>query len=60
MHPEPSTSPAPDDLLDVELQIARRADQLAMELTAPGDGASQLYCWLRAEREVFGGELQGR
>jgi hypothetical protein len=39
-----------DPLLDLELQIARRADELAKERAS----GLNLHCWLLAEREICG------
>jgi hypothetical protein len=40
-------------LTDLQMRIARRADQLATTQMA-GSG-STLHCWLTAEREILGG-----
>jgi hypothetical protein len=40
-----------DPLFEVELRVARRADELAR---TQGPGTASPECWLRAEREVFG------
>jgi hypothetical protein len=37
-------------LFELEVRIARRADELVRMATNP---CSSLECWLRAEREVF-------
>lgn len=44
---------AADELLTLELRIARRADELARG--PAGRAPSQLECWLEAEAEVFRG-----
>lgn len=46
-----STAPA-DTLLELELRIARRADELTREKMATG--TLNLQCWLVAEYEVLG------
>lgn len=46
---------AVDPLLDLELRVARRADELARDL--PQATQLNLHCWLCAEREVFGAEM---
>jgi hypothetical protein len=47
-----------DGLSDLQLRVARRADELAQELE---NGTSlNLYCWLLAETEVLGGDLLDR
>ena len=38
-------------LLDLQLQVARRADELAR--THPGPGSLKLHCWLLAEEELL-------
>jgi hypothetical protein len=46
---------ADDPLVDVQLQVARRADELAAR---PGMGTSlNLHCWLLAEREILGASV---
>jgi hypothetical protein len=49
------------DLLQIELRIARRADEIAQRCSAGLDRVDDRYCWLEAEREVFStvGELVG-
>ena len=42
-----------DDLLHLQLEIARRADQLARTRGAQFTGKTDLSCWLEAEREVL-------
>ena len=45
---------SPDDgLLHLQLEIARRADQLARTRGAGFTGETDLNCWLEAEREVL-------
>ena len=45
------TPPAADTLLELELRVARRADELAR---LPADEKPlNLECWLRAEAEVL-------
>jgi hypothetical protein len=47
-----SEIPVDDPLVDIQLQIARKADELAAR---PGMGTSfDLHCWLLAEREILG------
>ncbi|MES2695539.1 MAG: hypothetical protein V4773_18830 [Verrucomicrobiota bacterium] len=41
-----------DLLLEIELKIARRADEFAREVRR--DSSLNLYCWLLAEAEVLG------
>ena len=43
-----------DEMLQVQLLIARRADQLARSRATQSDGNTDLNCWLEAEREVLG------
>jgi hypothetical protein len=40
-----------DVLTDLEVKIARRADQIAAE--QPSRPGSNLYCWLTAEHEIL-------
>jgi hypothetical protein len=48
---DPSAEPTPDPLLRLELDIARRADEIARESRL---GSSlNLHCWLVAETEVL-------
>lgn len=52
MNPLPSASGLTDLLMELELRIARRADELTL---AQGVANSlNLHCWLVAEYEVFG------
>jgi hypothetical protein len=52
MNPTPCASSTPDPLLELELRIARRADELTL---AQGIANSlNLHCWLVAEYEVIG------
>lgn len=41
------------DLLQLEIEIARRADELAMSRGTARDHAADWDCWLEAEREVL-------
>lgn len=52
MIPHPSSEdPGYDALLDLQLRVARRADELAK---APANDAPlPLECWLQAEAEIF-------
>ncbi|HEX2861366.1 MAG TPA: hypothetical protein VHN79_06985 [Lacunisphaera sp.] len=52
--PEPSTTrdPGPDPLLDLQLQVAHRADELAINY--PDRTPLHLLCWLQAEKEILG------
>lgn len=47
---------AGDDLFNLELAIARRADELAR--THGGKGGLNLHCWCLAEREIFGKSMR--
>ena len=42
--------PQEDDLLQIEMLIAQRADELWLD---SGGGGTDLMHWMRAEREVF-------
>lgn len=54
MNPTPLASGTTDSLLELELRIARRADELTR---AQGIADSiNLHCWLVAEYEVLGPE----
>ncbi len=50
--------PPADVLLTLQLQVARRADEL-VRTRAEGAGLN-LYCWLLAESEVLSGVLPDR
>lgn len=41
------------DLLELEIQIARRADQLARQHLTDRDHDDDLRCWLEAEEDVL-------
>lgn len=41
-----------EELVDLELAVARRADELA-RLESRRSPAGDVSCWMRAEREVF-------
>jgi len=58
MNPDPGPGLSRDVLLDLQLRIARRADELARirETKIPCD----LQCWLRAETEILCGEVPDR
>lgn len=45
------TPPPADTLLELELRVARRADELARQ--APDEKPLNLECWLQAEAEIF-------
>jgi len=50
---DPAPPPvAYDTLTDLELRVARRADELAR--TRPGGDPLNVSCWLAAEREILG------
>ena len=49
--------PAADYLTQLQLQVARRADELAR--LGRGPGSLNLYAWLVAEAEIFGCDGQG-
>lgn len=49
--PEPTPAFAPGELTDIQLRVARRADELARRFHANRDTDRRL--WLRAEFEVF-------
>lgn len=51
--PPLSVNPETSELDELELRIARRADQLAV--TCPGPTRLNLRCWLLAEAEVLRG-----
>ena len=42
------------DLTQLQLQIARRADELARAKVGRCEEKSDLDCWLQAEREILG------
>lgn len=42
-----------DDLLQLQLQIAQRADELAQSRMLPHDYDCDRQCWLEAERDVL-------
>jgi hypothetical protein len=44
-----------DELLTLQLRVARRADELAVARKTPT--ALNLHCWLMAETEVLGRDL---
>ena len=44
--------PTPDALVDLELAVARRADELAGAGHCPTP--LNLHCWLQAEQEILG------
>jgi len=48
----------PDPLLDLELRVARRADELARIQVQ--NTALNLHCWLCAEQEIMGDDRPGR
>lgn len=49
--PHSSVDASYDALLDLQLRVARRADELTK---APANAAPlQLECWLQAEAEIF-------
>lgn len=51
MSPQTYTPPPSDTLLELELRVARRADELAR---LPADEKPlNLECWLQAEAEIF-------
>ncbi len=52
--PQPSPI-SEDELLNLEMNVARRADALARG--APPDRGSDLAHWLQAEREVLADQL---
>jgi hypothetical protein len=53
---EPGTAlETQEGLLDLQLRIARRADEFARDRFAPR--GLNLHCWLLAEREILSGEL---
>ncbi len=60
----PDSSPSPalptteKELVELQLRIARRADELTV--LQRGDARSDLDRWLEAEREVFGVAPPGR
>ena len=41
------------DLLQLQLEIARRADELAQSRAGNGSGSDDRNCWLEAEKEVL-------
>lgn len=45
--------PTTDALVDLELAVARRADELAGAGLCPTP--LNLHCWLQAEQEILGG-----
>lgn len=45
-------------MLDLELRVARRADELAR--TQQGRSGLNLHCWLVAEAEVFREQISSR
>ena len=47
---EGQIGPQQDDLLQIEMLIAQRADELWLH---SGGGGTDLMHWMRAEREVF-------
>jgi len=51
MHTPKNSLPALDELFEVEMQIAKRADELVRLLGA--DRGNALEYWRRAEREVW-------
>jgi hypothetical protein len=55
MKPQDTTQgqigPAEDDLLQIEMLIAQRADELWLH--SGGAGGTDLMHWMQAEREVF-------
>jgi hypothetical protein len=46
-----ASGPALDTLVDLEFRIARRADEISAAL--PPASGMNLYCWLKAEQEIF-------
>lgn len=54
MHPEPLPVTADDTLTELELLVARRADELTRERRT--SDSLNLHCWLVAEYEVLGRE----
>jgi hypothetical protein len=55
MDPDHPTGPAPDELFELQLSVARRADKLAR--TREKGASLNLHCWLIAEMEVLGTEI---
>lgn len=45
--------PPEDKLVQLNLLIAQRADELARERHGPHDRDADLQCWLEAEREIL-------
>jgi hypothetical protein len=41
------------DLLPVQLQIARRADEIAQSRSGTRSGSDDWNCWIEAEKEVL-------
>lgn len=58
MKPGEQDDPLPvlrdEDLVQLQLQIAQRADQLAYGRGASRQPSDDFECWLQAEREVLG------
>lgn len=46
--------PHDDPLLELQLRVARRADELARVRFVPTD--LNLHCWLQAEEEILGSD----
>ena len=44
-----------EDLLQLQLEIAQRADELAHERGASRVPSDDYACWLEAERDILGG-----
>ncbi len=57
MNPYSSTDSTPDTLMELELRVARRADELTR--TSSMEAPLSLECWLRAEAEIFSGVADG-
>jgi hypothetical protein len=47
------TIPSEEDLLQLQLQIAQRADELAQSQAGSRTQESDWHCWLEAERDVL-------
>lgn len=45
------------ELLELQLKIARRADELAATLCSSHDDIDDWFCWVEAEREIIAAAL---